>query len=124
MRWSRVSSAWWGVGAGLLVSAACFIHRIVISTFRYQAWLHHRMTGSWDTPWDRPYPTASVVRYSALIVVEALVLWIALMKLASPTLSMHSPPAGGYHELWLLSITATMIVTALVAGIVHFVRSR
>jgi hypothetical protein len=145
MRRSRLSNPAWAVGAGILASAAYFIARIVVATFRHMDFLRERMARYSNTSWKPTYPTASVVKYSVLILTEAFILWLALTQgrttlwrralacaavaliasfIAIVTTHMHSPPAEDYHCAWLLWITTAMFVTTVGAGVARFVQRR
>jgi len=83
----------------------------------------------------------SVLISSALVVIEAAVLWIVLARpkvelwkksllalgLAFPTtlvglvMLMHSPPYFGSHVLWLVSVTLCLLALLGLAGAVRLV---
>jgi hypothetical protein len=141
---SRVVSSW-AVGAGLLALATYFVVRIVVATFHHLDFLLERAARSSETRWHPSYPTGSVVWHSVWILVEAFILWVALTQaratvwrrtlscgalafLASFSIGLMTPtcqfPAVWGHVAWLFYVAVTLIVTALVAGVVRFVRSR
>src|SRR3954463_11592004 len=79
----KSTSASWTVGGGILASAAYFILRIVVGTLRYLDFLRERAVRYSDARYsqsNRAYPTTSVVVYSALILLEAFILWLALTQ--------------------------------------------
>lgn len=149
MRQSRLSNAVLSsraVGAGILASAVYFVLLIVADTFEHVAFLQARAARYSETRWHPSYPSAGVVGYSVLILVEAFILWVALTRVRAPLWrrafastgvallailttfathhNMHSPPAGDDHALWLLWIAAAMLVTTAVAGVARFVQLR
>ena len=134
------------VGAGILASAVYFVLRIVADTFEHLAFLQARAARYSETRWHPSYPTAGVLGYSVLILVEAFILWMVLTRVQAPLWrralastgvallailttfathhNMHSPPAEYVHTLWLVWIAAAMLVTTVVAGVARFVQLR